>query len=258
MNKRGQVTSFIVLGLVLVIIAFLVFYFLGDRLTKKSEEEVIFHESELEPLKNYVEECIKLHGDEGLLIVGKQGGDINPGLYTSYMFPFDTEMSRLSYLCYTENFTSCINKRPLLAKHIESELNFFMLERLRTCIDLDQIREEGYKIEEGDMSINTNIGERVVIINVNYPLTISKGNNVIKEERFSQTFNVPLGVLIETANDIVDDEITLGEFFTVPYMMSKHGRIEVEKHRPGDSKVYKIKTYDSNYIFQFAVKNYVY
>lgn len=256
MNKRGQVTSFIILGIVLVVIAFIVFYFLGDILIKE-KKEVMFDESELEPLKNYVEECINLNGDEGLNLIGKQGGDLNPALYINYMFPGDTEMNMLSYLCYTDNFEACINKRPLLAKHIEIEMNAFMFSRLDECIDLDMIRDEGYKVEAGDMSIDTSIGKDVVIINVNYPITISKGDDVIQEERFSYTFNKPLGKLVEVANDIVDDEITLGEFFTVPYMMS-HPRIEIEKHRPGDSKVYKIKTFDNDYVFQFAVKNYVY
>src|SRR3989344_4564829 len=112
MNKRGQVTSFIILGIVLVVIAFVVFYFFGDVLIKQ-KKEVIFDESEIEPLKNYVEECIKLNGEDGLNLIGKQGGDINLGLYKIY----HNEM--INYLCYTENYSACYNRRPFLEKHIE-------------------------------------------------------------------------------------------------------------------------------------------
>ena len=52
MNKRGQVTVFIILGIFIVAVVFLVFYFLGDRIIKQSETNVVFDDSGVEPLKN--------------------------------------------------------------------------------------------------------------------------------------------------------------------------------------------------------------
>ncbi|MBU2633931.1 MAG: hypothetical protein KJ674_01675 [Nanoarchaeota archaeon] len=255
MNKKGQVTTFIILGIVLVVIAFIVFYFFGEILTKE-KKEVMFDESEIEPLKNYVEECIKLNGDEGLELIGKNGGDIDFSLYKMY----HDEM--ISYLCYTEEYSSCYNRRPFLEKHIEDELNVFMLERLMNCVDLDLIRSEGYTVTDGEMVVDTSIGEEVVIINVNYPVTISKGNDVIKEERFSETFNIPLGKLIKTVNDIIDYEShpnldPIMEFDVLTYMIRYLGEIEISVDVMENSRIYFINKKNDDYVFRFATQKWV-
>lgn len=255
MNKRGQVTSFIILGIVLVVIAFVVFYFFGDVLIKQ-KKEVVFDESELEPLKNYIDECIKINGDEGLNLIGKQGGDINLGLYKMY----HNEM--INYLCYTEEYKPCYNRKPFLEKHIESELNIYMLEKLRNCIDLDLIRSEGYIVEDSELIVDTNIGDEVVIINVNYPITISKGNDVIGEERFSETFNIPLGKLINVAEDIIDYEsdpnlTPVMEFDVLSYMMRYMGDVEIRVDNVQNSRIYFINEKGDNFIFRFATQKWV-
>ena len=81
MNKRGQVTIFVIVGIVIVISVFLVFYFLGDRIKRQTEVEAVFDESSLEPLQDYVGDCIEKHGNEAIELILKQGGKIDPGFY---------------------------------------------------------------------------------------------------------------------------------------------------------------------------------
>ena len=45
MNKRGQVTIFVIVGIIIVVSVFLLFYFLGERIQKETEVEVVFDES---------------------------------------------------------------------------------------------------------------------------------------------------------------------------------------------------------------------
>ncbi|MBL7147894.1 MAG: hypothetical protein ISS82_03650 [Nanoarchaeota archaeon] len=256
-DKKSQVTMFIILGIVILAVIFSVFYFLGDRILKQSEKDVVFTESSLEPLKDYVEDCIKKYGDEGLDLVGKQGGDIEPEFYLTYTFLNEDYSSKINYLCYTESFEPCANRRPLLARHVENELKNYIMNGLNTCVDLELIRNEGYKIEEGERELDVSIGTYNVIVNLDYPITITKGDTTIKEERFVKTFNVPLGKLIDVTKDIVDFEIINGEFYNIPYML-ENPRVEIEKHRPGDSKVYRVNIFQDDYFFQFAIQNFVY
>ena len=68
MNKRGQATVFIILGIVIVAVVFLIFYFLGDKITRESEIDVVFDESSLEPLKIMLRNALKAAGMKRLTL----------------------------------------------------------------------------------------------------------------------------------------------------------------------------------------------
>src|SRR3989344_8311419 len=101
MNKRGQVTVFVIVGIIILATVFLVFYFLGDRINKKTQTEIVFDQSSLEPLQDYVGDCIEKHGNEAIELVLKQGGKIDPGFY--YYF----KNEKVNYLCYSDNLGPC-------------------------------------------------------------------------------------------------------------------------------------------------------
>ena len=256
-NKKTQVTMFIILGIVLLAVIFSVFYFLGDKIMKQSDVEIVFTESSLEPLKDYVENCIEKYGNEALELIGKQGGNIIPEFYITYTFLGEDSSNNIAYLCYTESFEPCANRRPLLARYVENELKTYILNGLEECIDLDLIRNEGYDVEEGSKEVDVTIGTNNVIVTLDYPLTITKGDTTINEERFGKTFNVPLGKLIDVTKDIIDFEIINGDFYIIPYM-NENPRVEIQRHKPGNSRIYRVNIFQDDYFFQFAIQNFVY
>ena len=54
MNKRGQATPFIILGIIIVVIAIIVISVYKPELISRR-----LNEAQLEPIKNYVENCVK-------------------------------------------------------------------------------------------------------------------------------------------------------------------------------------------------------
>jgi uncharacterized protein (UPF0333 family) len=250
MNKRGQVTVFIILGIVILVAVFLVFYFLGDNIKRQSEVNVVFDESSLEPLKNYVEDCIESKGNEAIDLVLKNGGMINPGLYYTY------NENKVNYLCYTDNFEPCINKHPFVDKMIENEITNYLNSNIQGCIDLNEIRNEGYEISEGQVSLNVDLTSYNMIVDVYYPITISKAGTEVTESRFSHSFNVPLGKFAEVAEDVVKEEILYGTSFNQIYE-TLHDEVTIIPFSVGDTKIYTIKErgYDSEFIF--AVRGWV-
>ena len=70
MNKRGQVTVFIILGIIILAAIVLVFYLTGNTLVNQSEQKVNI---ETKPLKNYVGDCLEKTGNDALNLIGKQG-----------------------------------------------------------------------------------------------------------------------------------------------------------------------------------------
>ena len=256
MNKRGQVTIFVIVGIVIVISVFLVFYFLGDRIKRQTEVEAVFDESSLEPLQDYVGDCIEKHGNEAIELIDKGGGNIEPGFYQMY------HQEKLNLLCYTEEYNACVNRRPFLSSYIEEEINNYLLEKLSECVDLSAIRNEGYTVQEGDIDVQTSIGKYNTIINVDYPITIIKGDNSISENRFSKTFNVPLGKILEAVKDIIEfdsdvNRLPIFNFDVVSYAYRTNGEVEIQVDSIEDSKIYKVNLRDSPYVFQFATKRWV-
>src|SRR3989344_5255805 len=142
-GKRGQVTVFIILGIIIVAVIGITYFIISER-AKQIKQENKFDESKLQPLKEYIESCIESEGEKALNIIGKQGGDIDPGLYQYY---FD---NKISYLCYTDSFTACFNRRPNLIQHMENELKNYMEKNLISCVNLDEIKKAGFNVQSGN------------------------------------------------------------------------------------------------------------
>src|SRR3989344_7822657 len=207
MNKRGQVTVFIIFGIFFGLFVFLVFYFLGDRIIKQSETNVVFDDSGVEPLKNYVEDCIDEKGNEAIDLILMQGGKINPSLYSLY------EGNNVNYLCYAEGFTPCQNRAPFVDELFESEIKNYLIGELPSCINLNEIRNEGYSVQEGELNVNVDVKEYTLSVDVYYPVTISKGRTTITESRFNRVFDAPLGKFADVAEEVVENEVLFGTSF---------------------------------------------
>ena len=250
MNKRGQVTVFVILGIIVVVAIFVVFYFLGDKIERDSEIDVVFDESSLEPLKNYVGDCIEEHGNEAIDLVLKQGGKINP---TFYYYHDD---NLVNYLCYTDNFEPCANKHPFVDKFIENEIRDYLNVQIPQCIDLDEIRNEGFTVSEGQFNLDVDLTDYNVLIDVYYPIKISKGDVEVTESRFSETFNVPVGKFAEVAEDVVNEEILYGTFFNQIYE-TQNPEVTVIPFSVGNTKIYTIKERGYLQEFVFAIRGWV-
>ncbi|MEK6835921.1 MAG: hypothetical protein AABX55_02765, partial [Nanoarchaeota archaeon] len=187
-NKRSQVTIFVILGILIIVILAFVFYLYGERLKFETKEETKFDISQVEPLKLFVEDCISVNGEKALDLVGKQGGEIDPGFYQNWNCRKPGDCDKVSYSCYTNEYAACYNKKPFLHNFVEQEINSYLTRELNNCIDLQKIRDSGFTIQAGNLKVSTSIGDYATIVNVDYPITLTKGDTALKQDRFSKTF----------------------------------------------------------------------
>ena len=257
MNKRGQVTIFILLGLLIIAIIGLV-YFLRQpniNITNIITTRTV-------SLKDNVNDCLKKTSNEGLTLIGKQGGDISPNFYLNYCNKETCD--QVAYLCYVDGYNSCTNLRPFLDEHIKDELKQYVEKNIKSCINLDNWRNIGYEVNEDDVNVNVEIGERNVLVLMDYDISIIKDQVTQSENKFSQSLPVPIGLITQATKDIVASEIARGDFFDQPFYIKHRGEIVVVKTFVGDSKIYEIKIRDLNdplqyvpYEFKFAIKSWV-
>src|SRR3989344_8686679 len=79
MKKRGQVTTLVILGIIIIAVVGLTYYIINYGLKSEfeREQEKITTTSEFVPVKNYFDSCIKSVALDGAVILGSQGGYIN-------------------------------------------------------------------------------------------------------------------------------------------------------------------------------------
>ena len=263
MHKRGQITVFVILGILIIAVLGIVFYLYGEKLKVNPEKTSEFDFSRTEVIKNYVEGCIKGSGNEALNLVGKQGGEIDPGFYQNWNCASVGSCDHVSYACYTNEYAACYNKKPFLSEFVKSEITSYVSDKINTCVqDLGKIAiDNGYTLQAtGNLVTTVDIFDYSTVITIDYPITItSNTGSKIQETKFGQTFNVPLGRLITVAKDIVNQEIKnpQGVVLYDAYALAQNGEILIERHTYSDTEIYIAQVPDNPYKFQFAVQNYV-
>ena len=261
MKKRGQVTIFILLGILIVALV-LSFIFLRGKIhiLPVSEEDL---SDELEVYKGHIENCLFEVGSEKIWTLGKQGGHLKQAQGTYRLF----EGEKISYLCWNVEGKPTCRQRLLTQEAMETELALALKEEvLRTCLDLKSLQDFGltYTYDLSRFNVETDIGQDQVLISANLPMTISKGDLVLSQEKYSVTSGLPLGRLYETALEILNSEASIGYFDTTVYSVAKTSTTNkqyiVQKLTPYPDKLYLVKINDvpyedREYLFQFFVQD---
>ena len=87
MKKRGQVTVFVIAGIIILLV-FLLFFYIIKINTIFTPEVVV--PQEIAPLKSYVEDCINNIGEDAIIRLGMQSGYVE--------IPEDIAMNPRAYI----------------------------------------------------------------------------------------------------------------------------------------------------------------
>lgn len=246
-DKRGQVTTFVIVGIVILAIVILLYFlrgqlFLGPVTTTTLQDRLV-------PLETHIKDCLKRISDEPIKRIGLQGGYLSLGEGT-----YRTQQGQgISYLCYSQGGRATCSNRMLTSTHMEQQLSDAISKGLATCLNIGKFKK-GFDLKIGQQKVTTAIGPSAVVVTLNLPLTLKKDDVVVQRDSFSQTFPYPLGRLHEVSQDIVDYESEFGEFEQLSYMLTHKGEYIIDKKKPYPDKVYILKTKDSPYIFQFMIQ----
>lgn len=245
-TKKSQVTLFIIIAIIIVaaIIGFLVFF-------KPSFKPA----PQIESPEAYIESCMKDAAKDAVDILDMQGGDIKPANYFNY------QNKKVRYLCYTNlNYEKCTNQEPMLKQHVESEISSFVLPVLTKCMSSleKDFEKRGYAVETGtdNILLKTLIQPENVVIDAEFEFKASKGEETIKSNKFEGVLKEQLYGLIELAGEIVNQEITWGNFNIDGYMML-HPEHKVERDKVNEIKMYTLTDRATQRQFRFAVRGYV-
>jgi len=270
-NKKGQVTPFIIMGIIILIIAVFLIFFMKPRVSTTK----ITTTAQIDPVRDYVEECIKEKGEEALDLVGRNGGVIeveeNPVLKELYFVNYRDsegyfrkidELYDVRLWCSTPHFEACA--RDFFEQDVEEEVLNYVDLNLDSCLDGLNKFNVNYNLALKELDIA--VGKYNMIITLDLPISLKEGE--VKMQRFSYTFNVPLGRLLEVADQLIDRGEVVIPLGVVPLndLTKEDGPFSdlntIKRWAEDDGEVYVLQLKDSsladiNYKFQFAVKGWV-
>jgi hypothetical protein len=239
MNNKGQVTIFILLG-ILIVSSVLVF-FLWVKPT-------------------YISDNVGIKGFEGCiedaLIEGISELEGKAGLVDSE-FNYAYNGEDFTYLCYADNYyETCTVQVPLLKHAFDENLEALVEEKVDACYEasLNSLRDQGYEVESGEVSYEIEIEPGVARVKIDAPTSIGSQ----KFTRFNVRASTPIYDMLIIATSIVQFESKYGDS-DASSMMRYYPEYYIEKVKRGEgTTVYILEHKIFGDKFKFASRSLVF
>lgn len=238
MFKRGQLTIFIILTIILIGIIILFFTFQDDLIKRSLSPEA-------ESISNFVYSCIEETAKKGDFFLAMRGGYFN--LPDNYFTGFPVTSYWL-YKC-EDNFPNKEIIENEISEYIDSQLDYCLL-----SYDFPE------KVKFGHKEIKTKIKEEksVISIQVNMPTSIILENSVVYLKDYNyepEEINLMKFLLVSNklVNVVKKDYSYLD--FTSLFLISDENEIDLSIDSYNENTfIFKLKDrYNEEYVFNFVV-----
>lgn len=210
--KKGQVTIFIILS-ILIVSSIVVFFVYKN--SKSTEKINLIPEAQLNSIRERAIQCVDLTGIDGIRLVGLQGG---------YVFPpkssVQTNFSNIAYGYYNGRKTL-----PLLST-IQEEIASYVDMAFPLCFDKESFEE--INISSSKISSKVKVYDDSVSIAVNYLLAISIENSTsLLKENYEREIPIRFGLIYKEANGIIQREIENSDYIDLSSLMNSEYEIAI-------------------------------
>ena len=204
-SRKGQVTVFIILGIILLLILVLLITFRKEILTFKPGELIPTEKGKIESL---ITACIEQKGEEALFQIGVQGGYIEvpyeiarDGSTHLRLSPFQV----VPYWAYGE-----VASIPTL-EQIQKRINMYLEENVPSCLFASEEFQSAYDlIEKSSLQAQTEIAASKVIFNVHWIVEVKNkaGETIIELPDHSGESQIKFKKVYDTSKAIVEKEMS--------------------------------------------------
>ncbi len=214
MRKRGQVTFFVIVGLVALSTILLGYYtkdYVVKNILKKDFEENIIVPEKIKPIQNFVISCLKESGKRGVEIVGQQGGYVNIprdpyglselNLVSNALTIFRD--NKVAYWFYEQPNKIQFRQVPT-KKEMEKQISAYVEDNVLDCLGNFKDFTE-YEIKQGEIKANTILNSNEATFSLDFPIGIKVKDFEFEINKFSSKINSPLLELYEKAKKIFDN-----------------------------------------------------
>lgn len=254
-EKRGQLTIFVILGILLIGIVFFTFFLLLSNSEKGNTSHL-----KRPPKTNaqeFIEQCSLPYLEEAVNKINAQGG------YTYDKLPSLTyKFEKISYLCHTPNHNqNCVNLEPVFVGAVQRELDSYLLPRVEECFDEFLSSYSAYDMELEETKLETKILPTKILVGLEKNIRIKDPSVEITFEDFSFEKDSPLYTFINMALDLSNKEALCScgqencasDYFNID--RSNVGFTTTRFTGSFGERVYTIKYLQTGEEFNFAIRN---
>lgn len=250
-EKKGQVTIFIILAIIVVAGIIVSFFFMGgmDILTGKISDPTA-----------YIKDCAEKNA-KVILDNLEQHGGIYYSESKSYDFLKFAGLD-IAKLCYSSgNKTICENKHPMFNEEIEYQIKNYVKPRLEECFSELSGDYKSQDFSQGVLNFSVKIEKDGVLLIIRKSIEIINGDNSVRVNNFDVSLDSDIYEFLEITNSVLNQELScdcetgncnadLGKI-NIWYPQYSTSRFLTEN----SDKIYTILSNDNENKFMFAIKN---
>ena len=246
-EKRGQVTIFIIVGIMIVVGILLLIF-----LTKDGVDAVT--PTDLGP-RDFIVSCVEDIVEDSLDRAMENGGEIVASQSIRY------QGEEWNYLCYqADYYQGCYNLHPMLELQIEMQIDTDTRTDVQTCFNEMEKDFEGRGV---DVDISGGKNYSIDLLPGFVRVTLDKDVEVLGEggglafDDFGFEIQSPIYNLVRVAREIVNSESQFCYFEYNGYMLL-YPEYDIRRIDYMDSKMYRVIDRWSGDEFKFAVRSCAY
>jgi len=201
-NRKGQITLFVIVAVMLVAAVVLVYYF---------SRNISAVPAKLSPAESEIKACIQDSLNSGISILGEQGGFIKAPDFEagSTLFPTTSQInffgSLMPYWFYISGNGLPRTQVPTIAS-MERQLDDYISTSVQSC-DFSDLTDRGYEIEfASNPEVATTINQDTVSASVQWPASITLGQTTARIEKHDVSIKSDLSDMYDTARRIFEKE----------------------------------------------------
>jgi hypothetical protein len=251
MLKKGQVTIFIIIGIiVLFIIAGLLFVVKGVTKEKiEAEQDAMVEAYDLNSIKIFIDHCLEKTSKNGIKFVSLRGG--------YYHVPEPAEDQILIKIPY---YFDLGYKKVPSEEEIANQIGEYIEENIDECFNnFSAFENSGFVFEKGEMKAQVAFGKNT-LFDLNYPLKIKRGEDIKEMNQFSYTLSLNFKKIYSTINNTILEQELNPNFVPIGHLSAdaKNNQYQFELNYLDDEVVVFSYIFDQhkidneNYIFIFA------
>ena len=248
MKNEGQMTIFIIMGILIISAIVLFFLFRGQvtiETTGKPEENP----------ESFLKSCLEDKIKNAIEDLSLRGGYANgkPNLN----FKFENEFQKnITYLCYTQNYyVPCVNQKPVFLEDLKTEIKNHISSDVKNCFDemTKNFARKGYSIKTNYKGFSVDLLPKRVIVQTDSDISLTISGETTKDEDFKIVIASRFYEIVNLVQELVNEEAefcyteNLGINLVYPEFI-------VDKFKTQGTIVYTVEHTESKEKFRFAVR----
>jgi hypothetical protein len=252
-NKKSQVTVFIIVGIIVLLIFALAMY-ISKSNDKSVDNEIQTMKTPLEfqPIKNYVEQCIESRTQDVIRVVALQGG-----YYGISNYPLEYVVPGLDVSIYLPYYLYDFENTVIDKSRLEQELSYGIESSLESCMNFSMFHYD-ISVDTKALDVQTSLTTNNVIAKVFFTLNIQSEDAINTIDQFDVQVQTDLLNVYNVAKLITDEQYINGNEICITCLSDivnsigyNLDMVEVE----GDSYyviIYTISDSNSDIVYNFA------